>query len=291
MSSHNGTLHQDTAFHSDKPMDQHIDGQQYGNGHHYTDSGQYLNGYRHADGTPVAHKPHQATISQVYNPQINKLGNPGPLGLMSFAITTFVLGLYQCGAGLPDSNPLNGRVGPDQSVFGMAVFVGGLAQFVAGLLEFRVGNTFGSTVHCIYGGFWLSFAMFLVPSLGISDAYAGDTRAYSFSVGIYLLGWCFLTLIFFIGALKTNITILLVFGFLALAFFFLSIAQFISTEHFVAAYRVNRAGGVAAVIDSLLAFYAGAAGLMTEDTTWVKIPLGEIHVKDSRETISNTNPA
>ena len=27
-----------------------------------------------------------------------KVGNPGPLGLISFALTTFVLGIYQAGA-------------------------------------------------------------------------------------------------------------------------------------------------------------------------------------------------
>lgn len=39
------------------------------------------------------------TVSQVPHPPFEKLANPGPLGLLSFAITTFVLGLYQCGAG------------------------------------------------------------------------------------------------------------------------------------------------------------------------------------------------
>jgi succinate-acetate transporter protein len=79
--------------------------------------------------------------------------NPGPLGLFGFATTTFVLGLYQCGAGcvdllsmlfcalnsslssLPHSNP-EGDVGPFQAVFGLAIFYGGAAQFVAGCFEF-----------------------------------------------------------------------------------------------------------------------------------------------------------
>ena len=48
---------------------------------------------------PVVEKPHQSTVSQVTDPQFFKIANPGPLGLISFALTTFVLGLYQCGAG------------------------------------------------------------------------------------------------------------------------------------------------------------------------------------------------
>jgi hypothetical protein len=49
--------------------------------------------------TPVAARRHQQTVSQVEAPVFTKLGNPGPLGLLSFAITTFVVGLLECGAG------------------------------------------------------------------------------------------------------------------------------------------------------------------------------------------------
>jgi len=229
--------------------------------------------------------PHHLTyVSQVPNPPYNKLANPGPLGLIGFALTTFVLGLYQCGAGLPGSNP-EGNVGPDQAVFGLALFMGGLAQFVAGIMEFRCGNTFGTTVHCSYGAFWFSFAMFLIPGLGIKDAYAGDARAFSFAVGIYLLAWCFLTLVFLVAALRTNWSIIGVFLTLVLAFFFLSIAQFIATEHPNASIGVNKTGGAFAVICAMLAFYAGASGLMIEETTMVRFPLGVIERQQRAGTV------
>lgn len=38
-------------------------------------------------------------VSQVPAPPFLRLANPGPLGLIGFALTTFALGLYQCGAG------------------------------------------------------------------------------------------------------------------------------------------------------------------------------------------------
>lgn len=169
-----------------------------------------------------------------------------------------------------------GNVGPFQAVFGLAIFFGGFAQFVAGIMEFRVGNTFGATVHCSYGAFWLSFAMFMIPSLGLEEAYAGDKRAYTFALGIYLIMWCFLTLLFLVAALRTNWSILLVLFFLALAFFFLSIAQFIATEHPKASIGVNKAGGAFSVICAAIAFYAGGSGLMVEETTFVRFPLGAI---------------
>ena len=149
-------------------------------------------------------------------------------------------------------------------------------------MEFRVGNTFGTTVHCSYGAFWLAFAMFLVPSLGIRDAYGGDERAYSFALGIFLILWCFLTLIFFIAALRTNIAILVILGLVILAFFFLSLAQFVSTSHYTSAVRLNRAGGAFSVLCAFAAFYAGSSGLMTEATTWVRFPLGEFNYTPKR---------
>lgn len=47
-------------------------------------------------------------VSHVYDPTFFKIANPGPLGLISFALTTLVLGFYQCGVGyvFPLSSPL-----------------------------------------------------------------------------------------------------------------------------------------------------------------------------------------
>ncbi|KAL1850035.1 hypothetical protein Plec18167_008264 [Paecilomyces lecythidis] len=218
------------------------------------------------------------TVSQVLAPPYMKLGNPGPLGLLGFAVTTFVLGLYECGAGLPNSNP-EGNVGPNQTVFGLALFMGGLAQFVAGIMEFRVGNTFGSTVHCAYAAFWMSYSMFLIPALDIEGGYKGDKHAYTYALGIYLIIWCFLTVVFLFAALKTNITIILLFFTLILAFLLLSIANFTATLNPARSVKINKAGGALTVICAAIAFYAGASGLMVPETTWVRLPLGEIPVE------------
>ncbi|RHZ62002.1 uncharacterized protein CDV56_106398 [Aspergillus thermomutatus] len=132
--------------------------------------------------------------------------------------------------------------------------MGGAAQFVAGIMQFRVGNTFGSTVHCSYGAFWLSYAIFLIPLLDIKGAYKGDERAYTFALGIYLILWCFLTIVFFVAALRTNVSILQVLFFLTLSFLTLSLAKFLTTEHPTAAVRVNECGGPFATVSAFAAF-------------------------------------
>ncbi|EEH39319.2 hypothetical protein PAAG_08588 [Paracoccidioides lutzii Pb01] len=221
----------------------------------------------------TTHDARETSVSSVPRPSYRKTANPGPLGLLGFAITTFVMGLYQCGAGLPGSDPF-GSVGPDQAVFGLAVFFGGGAQIIAGIMEFVAGNTFGTTVHLSYGSFWLGFAMFLVPSLDIKGAYAGNERAFSFALGIYLLFWCILTIMFLVASLRTNLTVIAVFALL-----------FIKTSHPDSASRVNKAGGGFAFICALAAFYAGASGLMVPETTFVRLPLG---IVSRREEVVST---
>ncbi|KAG8724699.1 hypothetical protein FRC12_024279 [Ceratobasidium sp. 428] len=65
-----------------------------------------------------------------------KLGNPAPLGLISFAATTLILSLY---------NIQTRHITVPNAVVGMAFGVGGLTQLLAGMWEFGAGNTFGAT--------------------------------------------------------------------------------------------------------------------------------------------------
>src|SRR6266542_6491430 len=64
------------------------------------------------------------------------IADPAPLGLAGFALTTFVLSMFN--AGLVDTKGL-------PVVFGLALAYGGGAQLLAGMWEFRKGNTFGAT--------------------------------------------------------------------------------------------------------------------------------------------------
>src|SRR4051794_41558184 len=63
------------------------------------------------------------------------IADPGPLGLAAFALTTFVLSMFNADLVSAGGEPV---------VFGLAFAYGGLAQFAAGMWEFRTGNTFGA---------------------------------------------------------------------------------------------------------------------------------------------------
>lgn len=125
------------------------------------------------------------------------------------------------------------------------------------------------------------FGSAMIPSLDIEGQYRGNERAYTCAMGIYLIIWCFFTVLFLIAALKTNLTITILFFVLVFSFLLLAIANFIASEHPTQSARVNKAGGALTVICAAVAFYAGPSGLMVSEATWVRFPLGEIPVQSA----------
>jgi len=69
---------------------------------------------------------------------MEKMGNPGPIGLLGFGMTTILLNIHNAGF-----TPL------DDHILAMGIFVGGLAQVIAGILENKRGNTFASTAFTL----------------------------------------------------------------------------------------------------------------------------------------------
>lgn len=211
-------------------------------------------------------------VSQVFHPEFNKIGNPGPLGLLSFSVTAMMLGLYHCGAGLPNLDP-NSGIGPDNVIGPVSFWTGGVAQFAAGMWELRVGNTFGATIHTMYASFWLSYAGMITTWFGVAEGYKGDERALTFQLGIYLIVWAFLTLTFILAALNTNFPILTALVFVFLAFLFLALSNFLTTMDISVSSKLGKAGGAFAFLAGFAAFYGGIVGIMLPEHTMVTLPL------------------
>ena len=68
------------------------------------------------------------------------IADPGPLGLAGFALTTFVLSVFNAGMIHTGSGV----------VLGLALAYGGIAQFAAGMWEFIKGNTFGGVAFASF---------------------------------------------------------------------------------------------------------------------------------------------
>src|SRR4051812_48178876 len=120
-----------------------------------------------------------------------KPADPGPLGLAAFALTTFVLSMFNADLVSKAGEPV---------VLGLALAYGGIAQLVAGIWEFRTGNTFGAVAFSSFGAFWLSYwalVTFFAPD--IPAAHAGA------AIGLFLIAWGIFTTYMFVASLRTTV--------------------------------------------------------------------------------------
>lgn len=168
--------------------------------------------------------------------------DPGPLGLAAFALTTFVLSMFNAGLVSKAGEPV---------VLGLALGYGGIAQILAGMWEFRTGNTFGAVAFTSFGAFWLSFwALVTFFAKEIPAAHVGD------AVGLYLIAWGIFTTYMFVASLRTTAAIALVFLLLAATFFLLGIGNAGENE------SVVEIGGWCGLATAAAAWYASFAAVV-----------------------------
>jgi succinate-acetate transporter protein len=167
------------------------------------------------------------------------VADPGPLGLAAFALTTFVLSMFNSG--------LMGGAG-EPIVFGLAFAYGGFAQLLAGMWEFRTGNTFGATAFTSYGAFWISFFVFV--TFFADKIPKADT---GHAVGLYLIAWGIFTTYMFIASLRTTTAIATVFLLLAATFILLGIGDAGGNA------SITKLGGYVGLATAVAAWYASFA--------------------------------
>src|SRR5438445_9367654 len=170
-------------------------------------------------------------------------GNPAPLGLLGFGMMTDLINFHN--AGFFELNTM---------ILAMGICYGGIAQIIAGIMEWRKGNTFATTAFISYGLFWLSLvALIVMTKLGWATASNDKAMA------AYLFMWGLFTLIMFVGALRLNRALQVVFGTLTILFFLLAYGDFASAspafKHFT---------GCEGIVCGFSAIYTGLAQVLTE---------------------------
>ena len=184
--------------------------------------------------------------------------DPGPLGLAGFALTTFVLSMFNSGLVSKAGEPV---------VLGVALAYGGIAQFAAGMWEFRTGNTFGAVAFTSYGAFWVSFwALVTFFAADIPAEHAGA------AIGLFLIAWGIFTLYMFVASLRTTAAVSLVFFLLTITFFLLGIGE--SGGH----KGMVEVGGWAGLLTAAAAWYASFAAVLNSTfgrTVLPVMPLGD----------------
>ncbi|MBC8477255.1 MAG: acetate uptake transporter [Dehalococcoidia bacterium] len=180
--------------------------------------------------------------------------NPAPLGLMGFGMTTVLLNLHN--AGLYSLGTM---------ILAMGIFYGGISQVIAAIMEFKKNNTFGLTAFGSFGLFWFTLAFLIImPAMGWGNA--PETPA----MVAYLVMWGIFTGVMFIGTLKLNRALQVVFASLTILFFLLAIGD--GTGSVV----VTRIAGIEGIFCGLSAIYAALAQVLNSVYGRTVAPLGVV---------------
>ena len=180
--------------------------------------------------------------------------NPAPLGLMAFGMTTVLLNLHNAGF-----------FALGTMILAMGIFYGGIAQIIAGIMEWKKNNTFGTVAFISFGSFWLTLvALLVMPEMGWARA------AESTAMVAYLSMWGLFAVIMFVGTLRLNRALQVIFGTLILLFLLLAIGD--ATGSAV----ITRIAGYEGLVCGFSAIYASLAQILNEIYGKTIAPLGVV---------------
>src|SRR5947207_5051799 len=182
-------------------------------------------------------------------------GNPAPLGLLGFGMTTVLLNLHN--AGFYELNSM---------VLAMGICYGGAAQIIAGIMEWRKSNTFAATAFISYGFFCLSLVTLVVLAKAGLGAPSNDV-----AMAAYLAMWGLFTAVMFLGTLRLNRALQVVFGTLTILFFMLAIGDFTG-----ASPGFKHLTGYEGIFCGFSAIYAGLAQVLNELYGKIVLPVGPV---------------
>ncbi|MCW3032170.1 MAG: hypothetical protein JWM60_515 [Solirubrobacterales bacterium] len=210
---------------------------------------------------PIQRDPTRGQTSELAHVGGFKPADPGPLGLAAFAMTTFVLSMF-------NANLVDARGVP--VVLGLALAYGGIVQLLAGMWEFRTGNTFGAVAFSSFGAFWISFwalNVFYAKDIGGNAGHA---------VGLYLWAWAIFTTYMAVAALRVSGAVLLVFVLLAATFALLAIGASGAHE------TVTHWGGYIGIATAAAAWYASFAAVVNSTFARTILPVVPLNVARAR---------
>jgi hypothetical protein len=184
-------------------------------------------------------------------------GNPAPLGLMGFGMTTVLLNIHNAGVFELGS-----------MILAMGIFYGGVAQIIAGIMEWKKNNTFGTVAFTSYGLFWMTLvALLMLPE---NKLWAKSSTN---AMIAYLVMWGIFTAVMFIGTLRLSRALQVVFLSLAALFFLLALGDYTGNA------ALKTFTGCEGIFCGASAMYTGFAQVLNEVYGKTVLPLGIVKKK------------
>ncbi len=220
---------------------------------------------------------------QTSSPLVSASPRPGHalvIGAAGFAWCSLALGLSTVGA-------MN-SAGSSMILSG-TFFYGGLVQLVAGFFALAAGATFAAAFLTAYGAFWLGYtaiqvwvAPHIVASVLAAGAHSGASAAalqaqaghdVVQALGVFLIAWLVVTLIFTVASLGTNAVTLLAFILLNVTIVLLMAAYLGASSAGAPASGALHGAGWAEIVLAGVAFYIVLAELANETLRRSVFPL------------------
>ena len=199
----------------------------------------------------------EARVTALPSPEY---GNPIPLGLLGYGMSTVLLSLAN--AGVYELGSM---------VLAMAVFFGGIAQTIVAILSFRRNDSFAVTAFGGYSFLWLTFAFLLI---GQQNGW-WPTANSGTAMGWYLFLWAIFTFGLLIGSLLAprvlSLVLTLTVGLLLL----------LAAANWTGNASLATIGGWEGVVTGASAVYLAFAFLLNEMYGRTVLPVGNPLVRPS----------
>lgn len=194
----------------------------------------------------------------LHPPPTLKAGNPAPIGLAAFGVSTLIMALYGVHA--------KGILIPNVAV-ATAFFFGGVCQVLSGTWDLVLGNTFGATAMTSFGCFWLSYGAMMTPGFGVLEAYmTQDPTQIENAIGFYLMGWAILAFILWTLTFKASIPFIVLFFNIFMTFFLQSIGALVENA------TCTLAGNYFGIFTAASGFYLMYLGTATPQNSYFQLP-------------------
>ncbi|KAF9253759.1 hypothetical protein DTO013E5_2178 [Penicillium roqueforti] len=209
-----------------------------------------------------------------------KVGNPTPLALGGFVITTTPVSCCLMG--------WRGASGNGVAFIGPIIFLGGLLLLITSILEFIIGNTFPCVVFGTIGGFWFAFAATMIPAFNAAAPYSSSTtdtaaglasESFMNTYAFLFITMAVLMFIFMICATRINVVYTLIFLSLLMVFLLLSAAYWqLGQGNASVGDRCVKGAGASLFVASLLGFYLLIVQLFGSIGFPCVLPVGDLAV-------------
>jgi succinate-acetate transporter protein len=209
-----------------------------------------------------------------------RIGHALPIGAAGFAWCSLALGLATVGVLSPAGAAI---------ILPGTFFYGGIVQLVAGFFALASGASFAAAFLTAYGAFWIGYsaiqvyvAPHIVASVLSSPANAGLSKqaiaglaghTVAQSIGVFLIAWLVVTLIFSVVSLGTNVVTVTAFALLDVTIVLLLVAYLGASAAGAAQTGALHMAGYAEIILAAVAFYLVLAELANETMGRVLFPL------------------